>query len=271
MSSQTICQKADALRIGSCKVEIGETEASLVNIGATDGDTTLQEQWELIIRMSANAGELSRGIKKGSHKAIISGNWLEIDLANLKLLRGGIDKLATVAGAQVTGYAQVVLAGSWSFDKFIPFEHQNHDGAKIVPTSVVGSTDDALVAGTDYFIIKSPAGIWGIAVPDSTTVTTESQNLTITYNYTPAASVEFSTGGAFTISPRVLRLTNTNEAGKSLVGTFFKGYNMNGLSLAFHPDEDGNYMISPFQVECVCDESRPAKEQLFKLVDSQNV
>lgn len=268
---QTDVQKPEALRLGSCAVEIGESLETLVNIGATDGDTTLQEQYEIIKRISANAGEIDRGIKPGSHIATISGNWLEIDLPNLALLRGGIDQSGTVAGTPVSGHAQTILAGAWKYDEFIPFDRQNYDGAKITPESVVASTDGALVLGTDYFIIKNAAGIWGIAIPDSATVTTEAQNIVITFGYTPAASVSLSTGGAFTIVPRVVRLTNTNAAGKKLVGTFYKGFNTKGLNLAFKPDEDGNYMVSPFEMECVCDESRPAKDQLFKLVDEQGV
>lgn len=269
--NQTEVVKREALRLGSCKVEIGETLESLVNIGALDGDTSMQEQWEKITRMSANAGKLSEGIKPGTHKATIAGNWLEIDLANLALLRGGIDQVNIVAGAPVNGHVQTVLSGLWHYDRFIPFDHQSCSAAKITPTSVAAGTDGALVLGTDYYIVQNAAGVWGIAIPDSVNVTTEAQNIAVTYNYTPAASIEFSTGGAFEIEPRVVRLTNTNEADKTLVGIFYKGHNSSGLNFAFKPDADGNYLVAPFQIECECDESRPAKDQLFKLVDSQGV
>ncbi len=270
--AQTTVKESRTLRIGSCKVEVGADVGSLVDIGATRKNTTLKEAWEKLRRMSANAGLIDQGIKPGSHKANVTGEFLEVNLANLNAYRGGVDNYSTVAGVEVAGHSEVIAAGAWAYDTHIPLPHQMGTGAKITPTSVTGSVDGLLVVNVDYFIAKNPStNQWGIVIIDSATVTTLAQNITIVYTYTPAASVTLATGGKFTISPKVVRLTNTNAAGKVLRVTVFKAYNADGIQMEFLPDDDGEYMGLPFSFEGECDEALTAGAQLMEIYDEQGV
>ena len=45
---------------------------------------------------------------------------------------------------------------------FIPIANQNFDGSAITVNSVTGSTDGALVAGTDYEVVTDENGVYGI-------------------------------------------------------------------------------------------------------------
>jgi hypothetical protein len=146
---QTSVQQSKTFRLGSCKVEVGADVGSLVNIGATRDNTVAKEVWEVIKRMSANAGEIARGIKRGSHKMNVTFQMLELYLSNLNLIRGGIDNYSTVAAAPVPGHSDTIASGAWAYDRFIPLPHQNGNGSKITPTSVTGSVDGLLVENTD--------------------------------------------------------------------------------------------------------------------------
>jgi len=97
----------------------------------------------------------------------------------------------------------------------VVIEHQNHDKAVLAITSVTGSVDGALTANTDYFKGQNENLDTCITLIDSATLTTESQSITIVYDYTPAASKKLSSGGKKTIAPKVVRLTNTDENGRS--------------------------------------------------------
>lgn len=100
----------------------------------------------------------------------------------------GLDRLS-VAGSLVTGATQVIASG-FTYNKFYPIANQNGDGSAISITSVVASTNWALTsepdADADY--VKTNVGwVYGIIILNSTTVTTTSQTITITYDYTPSS------------------------------------------------------------------------------------
>jgi len=92
-----------------------------------------------------------------------------------------------------------VSSGSWNYNNFIRITNQNGDGSAITVNSVTGATDGLLVAGTDYYVGQNDDGEYGIFIIDSATVTTETQDITIDYDYTPNSSIGFHKDyGSFT-------------------------------------------------------------------------
>jgi len=266
--AQTIVQDSTTIRFGSGKLEVGDAVGGLVNLGAMRA-VKFTEEFDKISIMSDNAGEIYAGIR--NHKAIVEGELMEINLTNLNNIRGGIDTYATVVGDAVTGHSEVIAVG-WKYDKFIELPHQNATLAKPTITSVTGSTNDALVANTDYFIVQDAGtSMWGIVVIDSNTVTTENQTLTIVYNYTPAAAKTLTTGGKLTISPKVVRITNTDANGKIFRITVYKATNAQGITLELVADDSEDPNVIPIKLEGVLDVSRNAGDQLFEIYDTQNV
>ncbi len=265
---QTAVQKSNAVRFGSAKLELGVDIGSLVNFGALR-EVKITEQWEDTEVKSDNAGVLKHAIR--NQKLQATAGWLEWDTARANTLRGGIDTLTSQDGAPVADYNQVVASGSWHFDQFIPFTYQNGSGAKITPDSVTGSVDGVLVLNTDYWIVKASDGTWGISIRDSATVTTEAQNITIVFDYTPAVSKTLKSGGKYTINPRVLRITNVNEAGKKFEITIYRGFNQAPLELPFPADDGEDGMVVPIGVLAELDTSRTAGDQLYQIVDEQSV
>jgi hypothetical protein len=270
--SQTTVQRSGAIKLGSAKVEVGDDVGSLKNLGAMRG-VTLSESWDKIEVESDNAGTVKEYIK--NQRVAITGNLMEIDLEILDEIRGGIDDYSTTENSKVEDHDQTVASGAWAFDEFILLEHQNADGT--VPQidtqgypDVSGSVDGALAHGTDYFIVKNGEGKWGIIVIDSATVTTEAQVLTISYDYTPAASKNLSSGGLKTINPKVVRLTNTDENDKKLQVTVYYAFVEEGITLEFPSDEAEDVMISPINLVGKVDVDRTAGDQLYEIIDEQS-
>ncbi|MCP4395343.1 MAG: hypothetical protein GY804_13915 [Alphaproteobacteria bacterium] len=155
-----------------------------------------------------NAAKPSRADGVAKQEIVVTGNLWENDPLKIAAIRGGIDVVASTSGSAVSGASQVIASGSWGYD--IPFEllGQDADGTAQAITSVTGSVDGALTVRTDYVQSKNSNNKWGIAVTDSTTVTTEAQTITIVYDYTPASNVKVTTGG-LTAAGRVgIRMIN---------------------------------------------------------------
>lgn len=266
---QTTVQESRAIRFGSGKFEVGETEQSLVNLGAMR-DIQFEELWERVRVMSDNAGTVNVGIRE--HRAALQGNLMEINLENLALIRGGLDTYTVEDGTTVTGHEQVVNSGSWQLDKFIPFENQSYsNGDKVAPASltVVGN-DGTYTEDTNFYVAQDTAGNFGIVVIDHTD-TEITDTLTLNYDYTPAEKKTFESGGKISISPRVVKVTNTNEEGKEFSITVFKAEVENGINIELPSDEEEDPAMTEIRLEGEVDQSKDAGKQLFKIEDFQTV
>lgn len=257
--------------LGSGDVRIGDTEASLVSMGAANG-IKFEEKYEEIKMDIDNAGEQILGIK--NHKATISGSFLEMDLAKLFAARGGVDLYTTIPGTLVSDASQVVASGAWEFNKFIQIANQNGNGSIIQidatgHVDVSGSVDGPLVAGSDFEMVKDNAGKWGIIVKDSATVTTEAQILTITYDYTPAATKRLSSGGLKTISPKVVQVVHTASDGKTFTVTLYAAKNSEGMKIEFPSDNADKALEVPFTWTGKCDGTRTVGDQLYRMDDTR--
>lgn len=99
-------------------------------------------------------------------------------------LSAGMITREVIAGSLVSGASQIVSSGDWGFDEGILLDGQNGDGTAPTINSVTGSVDGA-GAADDYDVYKGSGG-WYLVPLDGTNFDTESQSLTINYDYTPA-------------------------------------------------------------------------------------
>lgn len=111
--AMTTVQQRSSIRFGSAKFEVGETEESLVDLGAMRG-IVFEESWDELQVTSDNAGIIVAGIT--NHRAVLSGDLMEINLKTLATLRGGIDKYEEVPADQTAGTkaARRLLSGGIS-------------------------------------------------------------------------------------------------------------------------------------------------------------
>lgn len=206
-------QNESALLLEYGNLWIGADAGSVVDFGAVRNVQGVLAPIKTEIRSDNRGVILDRVRMEGS----VTFDWLEPgDVARLENLLKGIVTLSTVAGSQVAGATQLVAQGSWADRVFIPFENQQGAGTTPTAVSVVGSSDSTLEVNSDYAIVKDAQGIWGI-VPNisgegGTALTTASQNLTITYTYTPNASITITGGTSKTATPRYVKIIGPSAA-----------------------------------------------------------
>lgn len=126
-----------------------------------------------------------------------------------------------VAGTPVAGQIDTKTSGSRSFGTGFLLSNANGDGTAVTVNSVTGSVDGALALNVDYAIGLDGSGNTVITILDSATVTTEAQDLTIDYDYTPNASVYQSIISEESDVPSLLVKIETCPDENGLVDTYY--------------------------------------------------
>lgn len=179
-------------------------------------------------------------------------------------LTGALFTRVSIAGTPVAGATQDILSGNWAYDQFILIENQNGDGSEITVNSVTLSTDGALVEDTDFFVMKTSQG-WGIYIIDSATVTTESQDIEIDYDYTPSASVDYKWGGIATITPIEIKFETETPDGKAVVITFYKVFPSGKFGHGFGSENSPEPVLTDLEFVAKKDTSRSEGDQVMKI------
>jgi hypothetical protein len=261
--NQGVTPRTNYMDWGSCKVEVGENFGALTSVGTLQ-NVSVKESWKEIRFKTGNGGEINPIVF--DQEVEVSADLNENDLAIINIIRGGIDTYAAVAGTPVSGASQVIASGAWAYKKFIKIENQNYNGGAITVNSVTAGTDGVLVADTDYYVGQNENGDYGIYVIDSLTVTTLNQTLTINHDYTPAASKTLSSGGKYEIAYKVIRLTNTHPInGTTYQLDIYKASNTAPLEEAWQDDGSEKPNTQKFTMRGVCDTTRTAGDQLYKI------
>jgi hypothetical protein len=262
---QTSAQHSETIRFGSAKIEVGETEESLVNLGLATG-VKFTEEYTPVALKPDNAPEIVVGVK--DHSATVEFEMWEVNLTNLNLIRGGIDTLDSVEGSPTSVSAET---HTLTDTNFVRLAHKNGDGSEVASIVVTDAADTAAVRNTDYVVAVDEEGYTCIARVADSTVIEDGEGIKVSYSYTPYAATTLSTGGKNTVSARVVRLTNTNAAGKKFEITVYAAKNQGGIELAL-PADDGDEPLKPtITLKGICDTTRAAGDQLFKIVDEQGV
>jgi len=264
--AQTTIQNAEAIRLGSMKIEVGATVGALQDFGAIKNGKWVEAQTEFTID-SDNAGEILAGVS--DQKATITADWLEPDLAKLNVARGGIDTYTTTAASPVSVTDEAVTFATVEL-KPVALLHANGDGtvvSTIVVTDYAGTTTYDL--GADYTVTVDANGKTCLSRPASGSDITDGQICKVDYAYTPNASKNLSTGGKRDVAYRVVRLTNLNDAGKKFELTFYKARIKKGMEMSYKSDKATEANVMPIEIEAICDISRTAGDQLLAIVDEQ--
>lgn len=255
---QTSIQDADAIRKGSVRVLVGEDFDTLVDIGAlrTPAVSLLAEAQRVEFE---NANGLDYYVK--GDRIQVTFDLAEINFDTIAVLDAGMVSVTTVAGVLVEGAIQLVVAGNWLFNKFIKITNQNGDASAITVNSVTGGTDGLLTNEDDYYVGQNENGEYGIFIKDTVDVTTENQNLTIDYDYTPNASKKITTSNSGKKTLKVMRIINENNDGKLFKIDIEDGTNFAPISVDFAGDEEDDVAIQPVDF----------RGTLVEWVDEQNV
>jgi len=262
---QTTVQDGNQIRFGSAKVEVGATVDALVNLGAAQG-ITFEESFEVVYLVPDNAPK--RQVTTKDHEAKVTFSMMEVNLANLNTIRGGIDTYDTVDGSStpVTNEAHTLTGVSG-----VRLTHKNGDDTLVTISGATDTAGTTAVANTDYVAYLDSEGYTCVARVAASTVITDGDGIKVSYSYTPSTSRSLSSGGLNTITPRVVRLTNTNSAGKKFEITVYSATSEGGIKLEFPADDGDEPMMPEITLNGIIDATRTAGDQLFKIVDEQGV
>lgn len=192
-----------------------------------------------------------------------SGQILNMDF--VEEVSGGLSSVESVAGTLVPAASYTADSGEWLFDKFILLPGQNASGAKQTITSVTGSVDGVLVAGTDYEVVNIDGLGWGISIHDSVTVTTEVQDVVVIYAYTPAVQKILKTGGNKVINPIEMKYETIDADGNAVEYYFYKVYPNGSFGHGFSPENAAEPVTMPMAFQAKKDNTRATGDQLFRI------
>lgn len=246
--SQTIIQKNKAIRAGSIKCEVALTPGAYVDLGALKDVGGIEATGSNAKIEFDNVDPITK-FKDGNRFKMVA-KLCEINFTNLALINGGQVVTTNIAGALVSGAVQTLVDGTFALQTAIELTGQNANGTAPTINSVTGSVDGALTLGTDYTLTKLGNGNWAIVLASGVTL---AQDVEIDTDYTPTASKQ-TTFSATGIKTKVdMRLTNTDETGKTLVFNFSGVANIVPISIDFPGDTEDAVATMPIELEGVLD------------------
>jgi len=230
-------------------VWVGSEAGDVVDLGAVRNVkfTAVQNRTKVD---SDNRGTI---VNKVRLSGVIEFDWLEPgDLTKLDVMFAGMVTKTATAGDLVNNYVQTVNSGSWSLNEFIAFTYQDADATAPNIDSVTGGTDSTLTVNVDYIVVQHDDGRWGIIILDSATVTTESQNVVIQFDYTPATNLILTGGTNQTATNRYVKIIGPSEdaAGTTREIVLAEAVVTSDMLIPFVNVEDANDVgVMPVRIE----------------------
>lgn len=259
--AQTTVQDSRSIHFGSAVLEIGQTDDALVNIGALRS-VNFEETFTKLQIKSDNAGIIRERIK--DHACQVTADVMEVNVKNLSLMRGTLDDTQTIPGTQTN-----ITGENHTLNGVIPvvLAKRNADGTPVTGL-FVSFESTTYTEGADYIVGQTPNGDTTIARLAGSTIP-DAQTVAVGYTVTPAAATVLRTGGKYSLTSNIVRLTNYDEDGKRFMVTIFKATAGTGIKLPFPGDDADDPMLMPIQLDGTPDTTRTRGEQLFEIYDEQ--
>ena len=266
MTYQTSVQNSDAIRIGSCKLEVKAhpgTFTDMINVGILRGAKIVLNR-KVTTFLPDNAAKITLSVQNTG--AEITATLYEWTLDTLEHL--GIGTVVDTPTTPVTGTSLTIASGAWAYSKFVPVTNQ--PSASI--TSVAGSVNATLVEGTDYIAMTDENGVTGVILLSGGAISTLVQTMTIVYGYTPVASKTITIGGRSANPTYVLvQMTNVNADGDKLQYRLFKVTMTSNYEHTFTVDDDGEPAGIPITLEAMPDPDIADTANVIQIYDEQAV
>ena len=263
MAFQTSVQNSDAIRLGSCKLEVEDHPGSFVSmtdVGILKG-AKLTLNYQRVTFLPDNAPEVD--VTDQITGAEVTATLHEWTLSTLELL--GLGTVTAENGTPVSGKTLTIAAGAWEDDKFIAVTEQ--------PSGVVTKVEEGvteLMLDADYIVMTDANGVTGIVVTRKPALPAAA--LTITYGYTPNVSKSITLGGKGA-SPKfvAVQMTNTNAAGKKYRYRLFKAKLSSNFEHTFTADASGEPAGIPITLTARPDPTLDDEENVIQIYDEQAV
>lgn len=241
---QTTIQKTPAIRKGAVKVEIGDSFASLVDIGALRKPviTSLAENQSIKFD---NVNELKKFVN--GKRMQMAFDLCEINLTNMAKLDAGLVTLSTVAGTPVVVTAEAKGTG-WVVGKPIKLSNKNGDNT-VVASITVKANGSALVLTTNYVIYVGDGSNGELGATYITPVTANALAITVDYTYTPNASKKLVFADSGTKTLKVMRISNTDENNKVFKIDIENATNFSAPVITFAGDDADDVAVLPISFQ----------------------
>lgn len=257
-----------------CKVKYSTDGTTYTDLGMLIGDTTATWNYDVNV-IRGSEGEKLEQYKNQTVAA--SFDLANLDPTKLSGLAGGLLTQSTTTTTPVTTMPdQVISSGDWAEDTPVNLVlyTSSSDNTKLIAsaaptlTSVTGSVDGALVAGTDYEIIVDSSAYSGFSIVLLAAITTVAQNITIDYaSVTPVATTTL-TAGHSTYTPSSIGLQLYSEA----QGKTFTMYNVNidsgSFNFGFKASESDGADVMTLSFTGSEDVTRTNGDRLFSIVST---
>lgn len=183
-------------------------------------------------------------IKANLHESTRAAIWT--------ILRSTFDTVTPVAAAEVSGATKVFAANTTVVNVVYELPGQNATGAVQTITTVIATGPITYVHQVDYDMIKLANGKWGIVFFDGHVGGVYDATLacTVTYTYTPAASIVTKTGDKTVLPWFLVRITTKND-GNAHVTTLFKCKIKKGKEWKYPKDDDTDRRLK-MPIEIIC-------------------
>lgn len=268
---QTKVQNDDAILFGSAKVELGlytQGLAGLMDMGALNDTEFAFPPTQEIVEFD-NTEEWRR--YTNADKATISATMFEAHGQNIATLLAGMSKKTVIPGNPVAVEDEThVLSGT----NAVRLENKNGAGTEVSSIVVTDSTTPdpvEAVRNTDYVVSVDSAGYTTIARVSGSLVIADGETVTVSYSYTPNSAIQVDVGGITDQEYLICRLTNTRPSDDKIYQiTCWKVALTGDLKWTYAADKDLKPFGVPFQLEAIKDQTRPNKEQLFRIYDEQS-
>ena len=249
-----------------CTISVGNDESSLVDIGVIpeETDTTLSITYEVQTVMGSKREKVLEYIRNMAAEG--TSAIYQVNLKVLNDLFGGIMDITESNGSEVPA-ATYKIAKGYSKETVYTLPGQNADGTAQTISKVNDGTED-LTADVDYVQAKGADGRWGIMLLSGATATEE---LTVTYAYTPASYVDAYMGDSVRqITSKMIRFSK-EYGGKKFWVDLFSAKATNGLQIGFPASSADTPMSIPLTITGELDVTREAGKQLLRIHDEIGV
>ncbi len=252
--SQTSIQNPTAIRKGAVKVEIGDNFDSLVDIGALRNPVINSIAENQAITFD-NVNDLKKFVN--GKKVEMTFDLCEINLTNLSKLDAGLVNLAVTPGTEVNIVGEALGTG-WTQGQPIKLANKNGSNA-VVTNIVIDAAGSPLTLNTDYrvYVGDGSNGLLGYTyiVP----ITAQVGVLDADYDYTPNASKKLTFNDQGTKVDKVMRISNTDENGKTFKIDIDQATNFAPISIDFAGDNEEDVAVMPITFQ----------GQIVEIVDEQ--
>ncbi len=248
-------------------VRIGDDVAAMIELGVLSGDSSANISYDSVSVVGSQDEDVMVYVK--NMRVEVSFTLMQLMTANIQRLLDGVATMVTTSGNPVIGAQQTIPAG-WVENRMIRIARQNADGSKPTISSVVaggpGTEND------DYFVVQAADGTWYIMLrTDGTGLFLTSQEVTVTYDYTPAASNTLRMGSrSAELKPKIVEVEKIVQ-GKKFRVRLWSARNEGGLELSFPAANSDDPATLPVTVTGKLDTNRVDGEQLIDIYDEIGV